>query len=59
MRADTLRGLAARYRSLALLYPTGGWDIAAEKCEQQARETEAEWAAQDAKTLVDMEDLDV
>ena len=59
MRADALRALAAQYRSLAVVYPGFDYEAVAEECEQEALKLEGVWAAEDAKVLIDMEDVDV
>ena len=59
MRADALRALAAQYRSLEFVYPGFGYSTQAERCEQEALKLEGAWAAEDARELIDMEDLDV
>ena len=59
MRADALRALAAQYRNLDLVYPGFDYAVQAERCEREALKLEGVWAAEDAKELIDMEDLDV
>ena len=48
MRADSLRALAAQYRSLDTVYPGFGYGQTAEQAEAEALKLEGEWAAEDA-----------
>lgn len=53
MRAESLRALAAQYRSLDTTYPGFGYGQTAEQFQAEAVKLEAEWAAQDEEKAND------